>query len=226
MSASLNVNGQTVVHKESGGIVVAASDVCYTPTPGGPVAVPYTNVADSKEIENGSQTVLVDGHPIMLKDSYFAKSTGDEAGSLGGVISGVTGGKARFVNYSFDVNVEGRNVCRRLDPMVSNIGSVGNTPPVAEMQPPRDPPNMEEVMAEEWHLLILALGYKQPGWIKARWVAPQLQTGHRVTGPEERFYDGAPGDNGFVYKDVKEGDYDLTFDPFDLEEPAFLKKRR
>ncbi|MGB3942566.1 MAG: DUF4150 domain-containing protein [Candidatus Manganitrophaceae bacterium] len=223
MSSSLNVNNQTVVHKESGGIVVAASDVCYTPTPGGPVAVPYTNVADSKEIENGSQTVLVDGHPIMLKDSYFAKSTGDEAGSLGGVASGVTGGKAKFVNHSFDVSVEGRNVCRRLDPMVSNIGSVGNTPPVAEMQPPRDPANMEEILAEEWHLLVLALGYKQPGWIKARWVEPQLQTGHRFTGPESLVYEGVPGDGGYCYGNVSEGEYLLKLEEMNRKKRALKR---
>ncbi len=223
MSSSLNVNNQTVVHKESGGIVVAASDVCYTPTPGGPVAVPYTNVADSKEIENGSQTVLVDGHPIMLKDSYFAKSTGDEAGSLGGVASGVTGGKAKFVNHSFDVSVEGRNVCRRLDPMVSNIGSVGNTPPVAEMQPPRDPANLEEILAEEWHLLVLALGYKQPEWIKARWVAPQIQTGHSLGGPAEISYEGAVGDCGYCYENVSEGKYLLKLEEMNRKKRALKR---
>ncbi|MFY9270403.1 MAG: hypothetical protein WAO55_11725 [Candidatus Manganitrophaceae bacterium] len=36
---------------------------------------------------------------------------------------------------------------------------------------------------------------------------------------------GVPGGNGFVYKDVKEGDYDLAFDPFDRTKHSFKKKK-
>ena len=50
------INGRSPVTKDSGGKVVAAPDVCKTPTPGGPVPIPYTNVSQSSDLANGSKT--------------------------------------------------------------------------------------------------------------------------------------------------------------------------
>lgn len=136
MAATVCVNGLTVVHKTSGGIVTFGPDVCLTPSPGGPVPVPYPNIARSADTEKGSKTVRIDGNPVMLQGSVFSKSTGDEAGSCGGVASGVTKGKAEFINYSFDVKIEGKGVPRLGDQMLGNIGGCPNTPPMAEIQPP------------------------------------------------------------------------------------------
>ncbi|MDH5180270.1 MAG: DUF4150 domain-containing protein [Gammaproteobacteria bacterium] len=136
MSATINVNKRTVVHKGSNGIATAFPDVCKTPTPGGPVPVPYPNIAQSTDTAKGSKNVKMDGNPIMLKDSNFSTSTGDEPGSAGGVVSGKTKGKAEYINYSFDVKVEGKNVPRLADMMVQNKGSAANTPPMPEVQPP------------------------------------------------------------------------------------------
>ena len=133
MPATTNVNQRTVVHANSGGICMGMPDVCQTPTPGGPVPIPYPNIAKSQDTAMGSSTVTVDGQPIVLKDSCFALSTGDEAGSAGGVLSGIIKGKAEFINYSFDVMVEGKNVCRLGDMMLLNNR---NTPPMPEVQPP------------------------------------------------------------------------------------------
>lgn len=136
MPASVNVNNRTVVHRSSGGIAAAFPDVCKTPTPAGPIPLPYPNVAKSADTAQGSQSVTMDGNPIMLKDSHFSTSTGDEAGSVGGVVSNTIKGKAEFISYSFDVKVEGRNVCRLADLMVQNKQSAPNTPPMPEVQPP------------------------------------------------------------------------------------------
>ena len=137
MPASINVNTRTVVHKSSNGIATAFPDVCKTPTPGGPVPIPYPNIAMSSDTADGSKTVSMDGNPIMLKGSNFSTSTGDEAGTAGGgVVSSKTKGKAEFVNYSFDVKVEGKNVPRLGDMMIQNKGGAGNTPPMPEVQPP------------------------------------------------------------------------------------------
>jgi uncharacterized Zn-binding protein involved in type VI secretion len=137
MPASVNVNTRTVVHKSSNGVATAFPDVCKTPTPGGPVPIPYPNIAMSKDTANGSKSVSIDGNPIMLKGSYFSTSTGDEAGTAGGgVASNTTKGKAEFVNYSFDVKVEGKNVPRLGDMMLQNKMSSPNTPPMPEVQPP------------------------------------------------------------------------------------------
>jgi hypothetical protein len=137
MAATVIVNFLTVVHKTSNGMVTFMPDVCKTPAPPAPpVPIPYPNIAMSQDTAQGSKTVKADGNSIMLKGSVFSQSTGDEAGSLGGVVSGVTKGKAEFINYSFDVKVEGKNVPRLGDMMLGNKGSAPNTPPMAEIQPP------------------------------------------------------------------------------------------
>ncbi len=136
MGASINVNNLTVVHKSSSGIATAFPDVCKTPTPAGPVPIPYPNIAKSSDTSKGSKTVKMDGNPIMLKGSVFSTSTGDEPGTAGGIISNTTKGKAEFINYSFNVKVEGKNVCRLSDMMVQNKMSAPNTAPFPEVQPP------------------------------------------------------------------------------------------
>lgn len=136
MSTTVSVNMRTVVHKSSDGIASAFPDVCKTPSPGGPVPIPYPNIAKSSDTSDGSPSVSVDGNPCMIQGSVFSTSTGDEAGSVGGVVSGCTKGKAEFVNYSFDVKFDGKAVCRLGDMMLQNKGSSPNTPPFPEVQPP------------------------------------------------------------------------------------------
>jgi hypothetical protein len=134
MGVTVAVNKLTVVHQDSGGITNAFPDVCKTPTPGGPVPMPYPNIAKSSDTANGSSTVKCDGNPVCLKDSNFQISTGDEAGSAGGgVVSNKIKGKAEFVNYSFDVMFDGKNVARALDLMLHNDK---NTPPFPLVQGP------------------------------------------------------------------------------------------
>lgn len=133
MSNTVGVNKMSVVTKDSQGTTVAFPDVCKTPSPAGPVPIPYPNIARSADTAQGSSTVTVEGSPVCLKDSHFSTSTGDEAGTAGGVASGKTKGKAEFVNYSFDVKIEGKNVGRALDLMLHNDK---NTPPFPLMQPP------------------------------------------------------------------------------------------
>ena len=60
-------------------------DVCITPAAPSPIPVPYPNIAMSSDTADGSTTVTCDGNPIMLSSSNFMMSTGDEAGSIGGV---------------------------------------------------------------------------------------------------------------------------------------------
>jgi len=135
--ATVNVNSRTVVHASSNGIATAFPDVCKTPSPGGPIPIPYPNIAQSSDTSQGSRQVKVDGNPIMLQGSVFATSTGDEAGSAGGgVASNTVKGKAEFVAYSFDVKVEGKGVPRLGDMMLQNKQSSPNTPPFPEVQPP------------------------------------------------------------------------------------------
>ncbi len=49
------------------------------------------------------------------------------------MVSHVIKGKAKFINYSFDVFADGENVCRLTDPMTLN-GNAPNTSNPAELQ--------------------------------------------------------------------------------------------
>ena len=134
MPVTVGVNNLSVVHKDSGGVTQAFPDVCKTPTPAGPVPIPYPNIAMSSDTAQGSKKVKCDGNPICLENSNFKMSTGDEAGTAGGgVVSNKIKGKAEFVNFSFDVKVEGKGVARALDLMLHNDK---NTPPFPLLQGP------------------------------------------------------------------------------------------
>jgi hypothetical protein len=126
------VNGLSPVTKESGGTVVGFPDVCKVPGPGGPVPVPFPNVAMSEDLADDSKSVTIGGAPVALSTSKLARSTGNEAATAGGgVSSGKTCGAAHPVTYSFDVRIEGKPVVRNRDLFTLNDR---NTAPFPIMQ--------------------------------------------------------------------------------------------
>ena len=133
MPVTVGVNMLSVVHKDSNGVTIAFPDVCITPCAPSPIPIPYPNIAKSGDTASGSQNVKCDGNPICLKDSNFSTSVRDEPGTNKGVASGTNKDKAEFVNYSFDVKVEGKNVARAFDLMLHNSK---NTPPFPVLQQP------------------------------------------------------------------------------------------
>jgi hypothetical protein len=135
MPVTVGVNNLSVVHAGSNGISMAFPDVCKTPAPPAPFApIPYPNIAKSSDTAQGSKKVKCDGNPVCLKDSNFMVSSGDEGGTAGGgMASSKIKGKAEFVNFSFDVKVEGKNVARAFDLMLHNDK---NTPPFPVIQQP------------------------------------------------------------------------------------------
>jgi hypothetical protein len=135
MGTSVGVNKLSIVNADTNGVTIAFPDVCKTPAPPAPfVPIPYPNIAKSGDTASGTKKVKAEGKPICTKDSNFSMSTGDEAGSAGGgMLSSKIKGKAEFVNFSFDVQFEGKNVPRSLDLMLHNDK---NTPPFPVLQPP------------------------------------------------------------------------------------------
>jgi uncharacterized protein DUF4150 len=131
---NVGVNKLSIVNEDSNGTSIAFPDVCKTPSPGGPIPIPYPNIARSSDTAKGTKKVKADGKPICTKESNFSTSTGDEAGTAGGgVASSKTKGKAEFVNFSFDVQLEGNNAVRSFDLMLHNDK---NTPPFPVLQGP------------------------------------------------------------------------------------------
>lgn len=121
MAQTTFANSRGIAHKGSGGMSIAFPDVCKTPTPAGPVPIPYPNIGMASDTDKGPKSVIVDKKMPMVKGAVYTMSAGDEAGTAGGgIISGKTKGECEFMLYSFDVKFEGKNVCRMGDPLFHN----------------------------------------------------------------------------------------------------------
>lgn len=121
MAQTTFANMRGIVHKGSGGMSIVFPDVCKTPAPpGSPIPIPYPNVGKASDTSQGPTKVKTDGQMPMVKGAKYTRSTGDEPGTLGGVVSGVNMGECEFMLYSFDVKFQGRNVCRLGDPLFHN----------------------------------------------------------------------------------------------------------
>ena len=121
MGQTTFANSRGIAHKGSGGMSIAFPDVCKTPAPpAGPIPIPYPNIGKASDTSKGPKKVKTDGKMPMTKGAKYSMSTGDEAGSAGGVVSSKTKGECEFMLYSFDVKFEGKNVCRLGDPLFHN----------------------------------------------------------------------------------------------------------
>ena len=129
MPLTIRVNGTslTLVHKFSIGISVATiPDVCKTPSPAGPVPIPYPNIANSIVLSSGTSTVKGDKAMAANKGSKFALSNGDNAGVAGGVKSSTFMKEATWILYSFDVKMDGKSAARLTDKMFHNAENAAN----------------------------------------------------------------------------------------------------
>ncbi len=124
MAVTVKVNGvaNSLVHKGSNGISIATiPDVCKTPSPGGPIPIPYPNISQSTTLDKGTTTVKADGGMmIATKGSEFSLSNGDNAGVAGGVKSSTFMKESTWILYSFDVKIDGSNACRLTDKKFQN----------------------------------------------------------------------------------------------------------
>ena len=128
MGVTIHVNGtsNSLVHKGSTGIAKSTiPDVCRTPSPGGPVPVPYPIIVSmSSNLKKGTKKVKFDGKKsAAVKGSEFSRCSGDEPGTAGGVKSSTNMKEATWLLYSFDVKIEGKNACRLSDKMLMNHGN-------------------------------------------------------------------------------------------------------
>lgn len=85
-----------------------APDVCKTPTPA-PTPLPYPNFGMVNQAVKTSTKVKFVGRPVVHKSSEMPCSTGDEAGTLGGVVSGVNMNKVTYKQGSSKVRIEGKD---------------------------------------------------------------------------------------------------------------------
>lgn len=121
-------NSRSIVHKGDGQTNTAAiPDVCKTPSPGGPVPIPYPNIAMTSDLAKGTKKVKIEGNPAANQGSNLSTSSGDEAGTAGGgIVSSKTKGKLTWGTCSSDVKFEGKGVARFSD-VTQHNGNSFNT---------------------------------------------------------------------------------------------------
>ncbi len=104
-------------------------DVCNTPSPVGPMPMPYPNLAMCNQADPSTctQKVKIASQPALTKDSQIPMSSGDEAGSAGGVVSGTIMGPCLFKRFSTKVKLEGSNAVYQLCDTTHN-GTSPNAP--------------------------------------------------------------------------------------------------
>ncbi|WP_437641892.1 DUF4150 domain-containing protein [Sorangium sp. So ce854] len=91
-------------------------DACKTPTPGGPVPMPYPNIGVTVTIGPGYTTkTLAMGTPMYTKKSKMALTNGDQPGVALGVVSNRVMGMAQPLMSSNDVLAESGGVARTFD---------------------------------------------------------------------------------------------------------------
>ena len=105
-------------------VVSLLPDVCKTPMGSSMVPVPYPIVGDLGNSVEVSKTVFFNGDPVfLLNDSVVTTVTGNEAGTGGGMKSGVNKGKVRATGSALSVRVEKKFVVRHGDECDMNLVS-------------------------------------------------------------------------------------------------------
>ena len=188
MPTTIQVNGTslTLVHKFSNGISTATvPDVCKTPTPGGPVPMPYPNIAQSITLSEGTTTVKGDKAMAANKGSKFVLSNGDQAGTLGGVKSNVFMKEATWILYSFDVKLQRKNACRLTDPMFHNSENTVNM--AGEMQMARVANLLAEQLCADFCAVVTANFDKQGDeWVKKPGIPKTDWSNNLESAPQHR----------------------------------------
>lgn len=105
------------------GTCFAFPDVLNTPTPGGPVPMPYPNIAPLADAEDTASSVTAGGVAVILQGSSIPRSSGGEAGTA----SPVRNGACRFTSASSTVFAHGQAVVRQFDSTSQNGGNAAGT---------------------------------------------------------------------------------------------------
>ncbi|MCA9607917.1 MAG: DUF4150 domain-containing protein [Myxococcales bacterium] len=114
-----------------GGQAMAMPDVCKVPAPPSPspVPTPFPNIAMLNQADGGtcSSRVRIANKKVCTVQTEISRTSGDEAGTLKGVVSSSNMDKAVFRSGVSKVQVEGKDIAVHLRPTAHN-GSNANAP--------------------------------------------------------------------------------------------------
>jgi len=102
------------------GTCFAFPDVCLTPAGPSVVPIPYPNIAQLADATGTATNVNAGGKPVVTEASSIPTSSGDEAGSSGGVTSGSIKGECKFTKFSTTVKANGNGIVRLGDSTTQN----------------------------------------------------------------------------------------------------------
>ena len=122
------------VATKAGGNCFGFPDVCLVPAPTGPVPSPFPNTAECRDADGTVDAVLVEGKEVIVESSKIPMSSGDEAGSAGGVVSGVFRGPATFKTASSKVFAKGKKVVLHMA-LTGHNGDNANMPAGMHVSP-------------------------------------------------------------------------------------------
>jgi hypothetical protein len=110
-------------------------DVCLTPAPPAPpVPVPYPNTAQLASANGTVSKVVVENKEVVVEGSKMPNSSGDEAGTNGGVTSGVNMGPVEHKMFSSVVYFGGKKATF-VTAVTAHNGSSANMPAGAQIAP-------------------------------------------------------------------------------------------
>jgi hypothetical protein len=100
--------------------VGTAPDVCLTPSPAGPVPIPYPNIAMGPTAVPSQTKVLILGAPMHNLQTSIPMTNGDNAGVNMGVASGTVMGPSRHTTGAMSVIVAGAPASRLTSTSLQN----------------------------------------------------------------------------------------------------------
>jgi hypothetical protein len=102
------------------GLDTGFPDVCLTPSPAGPVPIPYPNIATGPMGVPAAYTVLFMAAPAHNMSTSVPMTNGDNAGVATGVASGMVMGPSRHLTASFTTLVGGMPATRLTSASLQN----------------------------------------------------------------------------------------------------------
>lgn len=122
---------------KAGGTCFAFPDTCKVPaSPAPPIPTPFPNTGMLTDATGATCTLRVKimNKAVLHKSSEIARTMGDEAGTLKGVVSSTNMDKAVYRSASVKVKVEGVEIVMHLC-MTAHNGSNANAPPGTQVAP-------------------------------------------------------------------------------------------
>ena len=114
---------------------MAMPDTCLTPAPPAPpIPTPYPNTGQVNQAKGTATKVKFGSKEVVTKNSKIPRSMGDEAGTNGGLMSGMNMGPVSYKKCSSKVKAQGQQVAHQTS-VTGHNGTNANAPAGTQMAP-------------------------------------------------------------------------------------------